>query len=286
MSLKSYENSRDRGQPIEAFEFIYGEGSGDAYRYTDCERPVSLSGNTYAPIPIRRADSVKSKGRPDGTDLKIEVPATSEIAGLFRGYPPRRVIFLRIYQSHVPNDTDPVLWTDELAFGLFWSGRVLEAARRPRGIVQLSCDTLGAGMKRPGLTRFYQRSCQHRLYGPYCNANKAAATETAVVDSVNGFTVGLPTGWNGARAINDFIGGLIEWTGPYGTETRLIVEPSANAVVLDTPATDLVATDSVDLILGCPHTLAACRDLHDNAPNFGGNPWIPRVNPVNKNNHT
>lgn len=286
MSLSNYATSRDRGQPVEIYEFVYGDGTGDAFRYTDGEREVVVDSQTFTPLAITRNESIQSKGRPKNTSLSITLPSSAGLVGLFRGTPPRRVVFVRIYEGVIPNDDDPGLWTADLAFGLRWSGRILEAKRQKKGTTVLSCDTLGAGMKRPGLTVFYQRPCQKQLYGAYCNANKVAATSTVTLDGVSGEVLTVPTGWEGANDINSYIGGLVEWTGAYGTESRMIIEPGPTTIYLDSPAYGLAALDDVSVILGCPHTLAACTDLHNNVNNYGGFPWIPRSNPINKNNHT
>lgn len=286
MSIKRIENSRTSGIPFELFEFVYGEGVADKFTYTDAEKPMTLGADTYSPLAILR-DSIKSKGRQKNSEMRITVPSSSGVAGLFRGNAPRRVIFARVYEGFLPGSDVPPGWSDGAATArLIWSGRILEAAPK-RGSVELTCDTLGAGMKRPGLTRFYTRECSFVLYGPRCQANKAAATYPATVAAVGPRTITI-TGedWRAGRTAANFVGGMLEWTGPFGSETRMITSFVGETLTVDGPLTDIAVTDTVNVILGCQRVVASCSALHDNIVNYGGTPYIPTKNPINKNNHS
>lgn len=280
-----YYATRASGAPVDLFEFIYGEGAGDRFTYTDAEEKVSHGGLVYEPIAISRT-AVKSGSRTkEGSELKVTVPASSEIAKMFQGISPRRVIFLRVYQGYIARASDYEALAATATPGLTWSGRVLERTRKKQ-TVELSCDTLGAGMKRPGLTKTYSRECQHVLYGPRCQADKTAASSSATVVSSSGVTLELGSGWNGANGPVDYLGGMVEWDGEFGLESRMIVNVSADAVILDGPAPDLSAGSTVTVVLGCPRSMRACEQLHNNILNFGGCAFIPLDNPINKNNHT
>lgn len=141
-------------------------------------------------------------------------------------------------------------------------------------------------MKEPGLSRFYQRECGHRLYGPYCQADKDAAKTTVEVVDGNGLAIELAEGWEGSRNQRDFIGGLAEWETSTGREYRRIVGVGNEFVRVDSPCVGLSPAVDLDLFLGCARTLDACENLHDNIVNYGGQFAIPQINPVNRNNHT
>lgn len=285
MSIDKIERSRAAGVPFELYEFIYGEGEGDVFTYTDALAPVSLAGKVYEPAAITR-DAIKSKGRQKNSEIRVTVSRSLGVAGLFRGYPPRRVIFLRIYAGFLAGDNVPSKWAEEAGTAsLRWSGRILESAPS-KGQVNFTCDTLGAGMSRPGLTRFYQRECPFVLYGPRCQANRAAASTDCVVVEAAGSTVTLDSTWADITNKNKYVGGLFEWTGSLGLETRMIVSVNASGVILDGPVVDLEATDAAKVVLGCGRVTTDCVALHDNIVNFGGMPYIPIKNPLNKNNHT
>lgn len=286
MPITSYRGSRAHMAAVELYEFIYGDGAGDVFTYTNADRPVEFGGVTYKPIPIAH-DNIKSEGRPTGNELKLTVPRTSEIAGHFRGVVPRRIIFVRIYQGEIPREDDSGYLTSTITFTPIYFGRVTEGSPKKHE-VEMTCNTAGMGLKRPGLMRNYQRQCAFVLYGERCQASRAAATRAATVAEIAGFTVTLEPAWLGTSPDRaDFVGGIFEWSGTYGTEYRMILDCTQDDVVsVDGPLPGLSAGDSVNMILGCNRSMAACSTLHNNIVNFGGMPYIPIVNPINKNNHS
>ena len=209
---------------------------------------------------------------------------TSAVAELFRVFPPGRVVNMIIRQGHVANLDDPDSWADD-SFDVIWTGRVLQANRKSNSTV-LTCENSEAGMKRVGLRRHYQWACPLVLYGARCNADKDAASVSGVVSSISGNAITLYAAWEGAFTGTDFAGGLFEWDSLDGREYRTILSVAGNVIKLNATTVDLAVDDAVDLALGCPHTLTGCNDLHNNAINYGGQPFIPLKNPVGKNNHT
>lgn len=284
MAVNDYEQSTERGQPVELYKFIFGANVGNEYRYTNAETDITFDGDVYTALPTER-DQIATKGRGDSREISIEVPKSSAVSELFRIFPPGRVVNVIIYQGHIPNPDDPLDWSADTNFGVIWTGRVLEASRKNNTTV-LSCENSEAGMKRVGLRRHYQWACPLVLYGARCKADKAAATRAATVAAISGNSVTLDPGWEGGNTARDFLGGLFEWDSSLGREYRTIIGASGDTLKLNATTSELAVSDAVDVILGCPHTLAGCRDIHDNAVNYGGQPWIPLKNPVGKNNHT
>lgn len=286
MALNDYETSVERGQPVELYKFIYGDAPTSFYAYTSAEQPIDLGGETYHPLPKASHDSIKATTKFTEAELRIQIPRSSEVAALFQGYPPGRVVSVIVRQGHVPNSDDPGAWLTGENFPVAWTGKVLEVL--PDDMVHtLVCESSGVGMRRPGLRRNYQWPCPLVLYGSRCGANKTAAKTTQVVQSLAGNKVTLPAGWLGAIPAKNYIGGLAEWATPNGIEARTVLRVESDAViVLAGPPSGLSAGDSIDVFLGCPHTLDGCETLHNNIVNYGGQPWIPTRNPVNKNNHT
>lgn len=141
-------------------------------------------------------------------------------------------------------------------------------------------------MKRPGLTRHWQYSCPLTLYGSRCAANKAVATTTATVTGASGNQITFADGWRISNTeLSDYFGGIIQWQGASGPEYRMILNvlPGGTTVTTTGPTSSLLAGDEVEVSLGCPRTLEACGRLHNNTVNYGGHPYIPKFNPVNKN---
>lgn len=289
MALNPMKTSRHSGNSIDLYEFTYGENPADVFRYCSGERPVVLDGETYTPLAIER-DAIKSKGREMGGSFNVTVPRTSDIAKLFQGTPPRRVIFLRIFEGDLPEFDSPVEYGTDPVANVIWTGRVLEAQNKETTTI-LSCDNLGAGMKRPGLHRFYQRECPFALFGSRCQASKVAASTTVEVFAADPVGRRIGVNWTllgfTEEQKENHIGGLVEFTGPNGLESRVIVAVGSTYLDVDSPVTGLISEfETFTITLGCQRTPDACSILHNNIVNFGGMPWIPNHDPHNKNNHT
>lgn len=287
MSFSETEGSRQSGNPVEVYLFRYGTEAGEHFAYTDHTEELTIDHGgtigeiTYSPVPIRRSEIV-SNGTLDRTDLKISTDIGTGLAELFRVYPPAYVVTVIIHVGHI-GDPDTEFIVD-------WAGRVVEAERASSEL-DLTCELVSTSMRRPGLRRHYQYGCPHQLYGPQCQANKAAATVSSTVVSVNGASVELSPGWEGAFDPSKFLGGLLEWEAPGGsTDSRTILRITGDVLSLSGIAKDLSASDAVDVVLGCNHKAYAedggdCQPLHNNIVNFGGCRWIPKTNPIGQFNN-
>lgn len=283
MTYAAIDESRHDGEPLELYVFRYGSFPGAFFAYNNGEKPFDYDGETYDPLPIQRGQVV-SAGTLDKATMKITVPMSSEIAELFRAYPPGQVVTLTIRCGHV-NDPDA-------EFPVCWVGRVLSAARATGTSggdmrkVDLSCEPSSTSMRRSGLRRHFQLTCPHVLYGDKCQANKAAATVTGTISALTYNTLTLTAGWNGSFPVAKFVGGLVEWDGDVLRERRSILSVAGNVLTLAGPTTGLAISDTVDVVLGCNHQAGASGDcvvLHNNILNFGGFPYIPLQNPVHTN---
>lgn len=290
MALNDYETAAERGKPVELYQFTYGLDAGTplTLSYTDSSASITHAGVVYAPLPIKRT-AIKSNGKLAAGDVKITVPRSSAIAELFRVYPPRQIVTVKLRQGHVANVDDPSVWALGENFPVAWVGRLLEV-RRDRGTAQLTCEPVSASMRRPGLRRHYQWPCPLALYGSRCNAGKEAAKTTAPASALSANRIAFAdAAWiKSGRSAADYVGGLVTWVGEYGVESRSILRTSdaANTLTCDGPVIGLAVADTVTVYLGCPRTLAGCETLHDNVVNYGGQAFIPvGSNPLGKNNH-
>jgi hypothetical protein len=89
---------------------------------------------------------------------------------------------------------------------------------------------------------------------------------------------------------------MVEWDNDRGDrETRTILKVlGSNRLVLAGFIKDMAIGKPIDVILGCNRgwymesgalsDKTDCHFLHNNAPNFGGCPFIPTVNPVGQLN--
>jgi hypothetical protein len=209
MAFEDFEASRELGDPVQLFFFKFGPGLGDYYAYTDHTEEVVYSGVTYAPIPIER-DNVDANGTLDKSTIKISLDVATDLAEIFRVYPPAYVVNLIIRQGHLGDPDEEYL--------VIWAGRVV-ASHREGGQAMLDGEPISTSMRRPGLRRNYQYGCPLVLYSVgdgQCNADKASKTLSATVASLSGATVTLTAGWNGAFAAAKFLGGYSNGSTPTG----------------------------------------------------------------------
>lgn len=275
MTYASIETSRTLGAPITLYLFTYGTGAGDYYGCTDHTQAVTYEGKTYAPTPIAR-ESYTAASTLDRSSMTVNLARDSAIGELFSGWPASSVIRLRIYEGHY-NSTD---------YRLKWSGRVINVGRSNQQI-SLKVETLQTSLKRVGLRRNWQYGCPHVLFGTACGANKAASSVTATVSAVNNPLITLPTGWQGAKDPQRFVGGMVEWTGSNGRkQIRTIMSYVGPGTLRLSGGVDYLAAGmQVTVSLGCRKTMEDCQDVFSNIHNFGGQPWIPTDNPIGiKNN--
>ena len=292
MTYDAIESSRDKGSPVELYYFRHGSDPGAFYAYSDVESDVVYFGDTYRKLRIKRG-SVVASGSLDKSRLTVSVPPDSEIAELFRVYPPGRVVTLTIRAGHL---TDP-----DGEFPVVWVGRVLQCSRgnSPGPDAELTCEPANTSMRRSGLRRNYQLSCPHVLYasGPgLCNADKAVATYATTVVLKGQATLTLPPGWHGPRDPEKFIGGLASWVTASLTEQRTILRVTGDTVHLTGPTPGLSVGDPVSVTLGCNHQTSDCQFLHvtegspnpggGNILNYGGQPFIPLKSPIATANFT
>lgn len=289
MTFTLLETSRRQGQPVNLYLFIFGGEEGDSpaplyFGYTDAEQQIVDNGFTYEPVPVMR-ERIHSTGSLDKGGLPLRLPRDIEFAERFRVYPPSQVVTLIIRQGHLSDLPTP-------QFLVCWSGRVLSVGREGDQCVIVG-EPISSSLRRPGLRRHYQIGCPHVLYSQgegLCNANEAAATVTATVDSVSTTSVTLVAGWEGAFAAVKFVEGMLKWLNDDSQiEIRKILSISGNVLSLGGFTRDLLAAMSVSVVLGCNHRKDAtddgdCLPLHNNIQNYGGCDWIPIKNPIGYRN--
>ncbi len=282
MSFADFEEGRATGNPVELYLFRYGTEAGEYYAYTNYTEELTIDHGgaigeiTYSPVPIAR-EAINANGTLDRSDLKITADIGTDLAEIFRVYPPASVVTVIMHPGHIG---DP-----DSEFLVGWAGRVTEAERKGSRL-ELTCEPVSTSMRRPGLRRNYQIGCPHQLYGPQCLADKPSKTVASTIAAIDGATVTLASGWEGAFAPAKFLGGLLEWEAAGGsTDRRTILRIAGDVLSLSGIPQGLAISDPVDVVLGCNHQPFTsgggdCQGLHDNILNYGGDPFIPLVNPI------
>lgn len=284
MSFSDYEDSRHGANPVELYLFRFGELAENYRAYTNALAPITFDSVVYQPIPIdRETQQITGKLESNAQGIVVTLPLDNDVSRLFSYFPPSYVVKLTVFKGNVADPATPSAWLLGENFPVEFMGKVNEGSREGQTRV-LSCSPLGNSLKRPGLRRNYQLSCPHVLYGPRCNAVKASAMTNGTITAIEGTTISLSPGWmKPGSTLTDYIGGTVEWAGDYGREYRGILRAFAGSLQIMGPPRFLAVTDTVDIFLGCPHTLESCNSLHSNGPNFGGDSFIPLTNPVGKN---
>lgn len=131
--------------------------------------------------------------------------------------------------------------------------------------------------------RFYfERQCNHPLYGEGCGLSREDFKFETTIVSVNpaqkelvvtGQASGVPeTRFNAGHLFHDASGLFftIGWSAYDGANTKL---------KLVTWHPDLAVADTITAYHGCRHTVSDCQ-LFGNEANFGGFPYVPNSNPT------
>lgn len=277
MSFNNQENGEFTGAPITLLKFE-SDAIETPVLYTDIAFPVTYAGGTYMPLPIKVGDFTSSESL-DKASLELIVPGDSQVPMWFRFYPLGGSVSLTMLYGH---DGDPAG-----EFLAIWSGRVRQVAHQDdAGTATLMCEPISTALQRTGLRRNYQRLCPHVLYGDKCKANKAAHTTVATVISVSGDTITVQGQLSNSAS---YKGGMAEWTRLQSGQiplrdirmvTDTFIVGTTTRVTVMGAVLGLTAGAQVKLSHGCTHGLDTCADLFNNAPNYGGMPWIPTDNPM------
>jgi len=132
---------------------------------------------------------------------------------------------------------------------------------------------LSTKMSKVELRRKYQRRCPYDLYGTMCGINKDYWNVTGDLGTVDGYTwtasefSAKPNGW--------FNGGFIV----VGRIKRLITSHTGSTITVLNKALNVVAGNHFVAYAGCKHSTADCDTKFSNLINYGGQPYIPNINP-------
>lgn len=282
MSYNAIEKSIDLGAPVTLFEFIYGQTSGDAYRYATTIDAVSVAGRYWSPHNLTHSDIVAT-GKLDRAELTVAARPDIEVAGLFLSSPPSQPVMLNIWRGH--SIEEGAGWDE---FIRIWVGRVLSAQwQGPE--VEFKCEPVATSAKRIGLRRHYQYGCPHVLYGRACGVSELANTSQVTITAVDSQIDLRVTPSGNGPAINpaQLAGGIFTLQLPDGREAkRTIVSATAisggYAIRLMSALPSAVVGAWAAVARGCAHNFEACRSFN-NTSNYGGCPNIPTKDPFRTN---
>lgn len=277
MSFSGMEASARSGRPVEAYVFTVGGGRNIAYTNSTVGMIVPHDGAAIfcEPIPINRG-SIRSTGSTDSAELEITVPEDASILSEFESYPPSVVVQASVYRQQ-RGDTSG-------EWKRLWMGRVTGiGVKNGQGVV--GCESIAGVVVRPGLRRNFQYTCPHVLYGPACKAPRIPVNVTVASTDAAGTLF-----FSGENAFapyekDDFYGGVVEWTAAGEQQIRGIVRldiVDGNIRVVLSGRSAVPVGAVLSFYRGCAHNTDDCRVKFNNILNYGGQPWIPTKNPINK----
>jgi len=264
LAYGSIEGSTDLGQPAGLVEFSYGTTQTTFIRYTDQEVPVTFQGQTFAPIPFESAD-IKATGRPDKTSFSFKLPASAEICKLYYQRPPNTPVAMVIYQGHREDN-----------YQVVWSGRV-QSVLFSGVTATLTCEPATISLQRTGLRMHWQTPCPHVLYGASCRATQTwvpfTISNKAQYQLFVNEVISNPT---------RYIGGMARWAVPDGYAYGAILRADAALGRFDLGRSTELIGPTVEVSVGCDKSLGYCNTVFSNGVNYGGTPYIPLKNPLNR----
>ncbi len=228
----------------------------------------------YIPSVIDHSD-IATDTTIDRSAISVHVPFESEIALLFRDYPPSDIVRVRIRRK--TNETMETIWFGRITNALWDKERV-----------QLNVESAFTSMKRFGLRRKWQVSCQWALYSAECGVDPAEYSEPMTVveintDGANHVYVSVA----GGGPVDPIIAGIyadgkVTWinntTGQI--ERRSIQRNTTEYLQISGQLSGLSVGDSMSVLRGCNKRLGAggCTDFN-NRLNYGGCPYAPTDSP-------
>jgi hypothetical protein len=202
--------------------------------------------------------------------LTVTAPRDIEVAQQLYGvYAPAKDVLLTITNLH---------YTDPDGQGIVdWIGRVIGPTWKG-SIVDIACEPVFTSVQTNGLRRRWGTGCPHVLYGPNCTVSAAAYKVTGALSSVSDLDI-TSSAFTLAPGLS-FLGGFVEWDSGNGyMERRTIDSVSGTTLTLSYGSPQLAIGLSVNAYPGCSKTTANCA-FFNNSINFGGQPFIPAVNPM------
>jgi hypothetical protein len=276
MTFAARETSRQKGLPFFCYLWRYDVAPGCHFAYTSAEQEVSIFINDdigdilFTPQPITHG-TITASAALDKSTLEVRTPKGIGLSEKFARWPPSKVITLMIFEGHV----------GEAETKMIWSGRTL-AWRRSDSETLYANESSSTSMRRTGLRQNWQLPCNYVLYDPRtCKADMEAATSNAAVTDIQGARVTVAGDWSANQT--KYASGFAAWECEDGrTEIRTIVRFESGTLHLSGRVADLSVGDTIRISFGCNHLYddpLGCP-LHNNKPNFGGEPFIPDENPI------
>lgn len=265
MSFETRERSIFDGQPVRLY--LFELGALNRWGFAAADRAVTLQGVTYKPLAISD-DGVRLTGQASADTLRITAPADLAPAQLFRATAPAEEVFVTLRDTHWGEADAPA------SSRVVWVGSISGVRWPQDDRCEVSCESLSASMRRPGLRLTYQRGCPHSVYDGECGVNRELHRVSATVTALDGARLTH----NGAGA-GTYAGGFVEWTAGGRTERRGIDAEDGQVLTLLGGTHGIALGSAVWIYQGCDQTSTTCHNRFSNMDNYGGFRHMPGKSP-------
>lgn len=267
MAFDTYEEALETSRPVEVYTFQLGS---EFFRYTSAEASVTLGAITFEPLAIKRGGMVEGPEERSSV-FTIEMPTAGTIASRYISIVPGPQCLVEVIRYQRLDTPTP----EQI---IIFQGAIQSVSFKEDGrVASIACQSLVAATSRPAPRFVYSSACNHVLYDSRCKIvrDQPAFKFSGTVNGINGNVltiVGLAAFGNGW-----FTSGLIEAFS--GTDARMILEHTGDDITLLLPFPSPVVGTSVEVFAGCNHATTDCDAKFDNIINYGGFPFVPRLNP-------
>jgi len=268
MTFAAQETSRESGQVLELYTFIFGLST---FRFTSFQEDIVWQGLSYTSTQISRSNTGASIEDVAG-QVTITVPLDNPVPQLFIPNVPGKVGSVQILRAHA-NDLaeEAVVLFDGFVANVTIDGE-LEA--------KVLCNPQTKIFDRSAPRIQFMSLCGHVLYDERCKVNIGLFTFTGLVSAVSSNVITV----NGAGAVgaaDHFSGGFCRFPATTTEDARLILSQSGDDLTLLLPFGADVLGQNIDVFAGCDRSLATCDTKFAAVLNYGGFPFVPRKNPFN-----
>lgn len=265
MSFSEFETSLQNGQPVRLYQFQRGPLR---WGYTSADRDVSHLSITFKSIEGGIVDDgIRQTEDAQADTLNLTLPATLDIAQMYRVVAPSQTIAVTIFDLHY----------EDAGYLVVWMGQIAGVRFKDQFTAQVQCQTLAATMERTGLRKTWSRNCPHTLYDAACAVLRTSHKVVGVIDHIDGESIGFANA--AGQSTGYYSGGYVEWTSQFGLEQRGIEKHSADILTLYGGTFGLVAGQALSIFAGCDRTLDTCDNKFNNVVNYGGCPHMPGKSP-------
>jgi hypothetical protein len=260
-------------RPAEIYRFDFGA---EIFRFTSAAQDIVFGGATYTAVEMKRSDPQDNPAERRNNRLTVQINNAERPFSDYVGIQPAVPLTCTISRIQLDEAatasplSSPQPPTAVITALVLFQGYVTSVAFKGRNAtVQMNPNTEQFYREIP---RFkYHAQCNHVLYDTFCTLDRNSFAQSGLVNGIDGNVISV-SGFTGTA----FIGGYVQ--NASGTDYRMILDHSADALTLLLPFADSVLGTTVKAFQGCDHTVQTCKTKFNNVINFGGYPYVPSTN--------